>query len=278
MNKIILLLLICFITVFGFVVYVEMNSELEQEIVEKEKVEEEDKTLVTEFVDEVEIANSYMDELKDPKLLKNTNFFKEMFAEKEKRLSNNEELQRYVKGQTTIEGNHITISADKKNREYYSGIIESIVSFRYGTYRFKIKNIIGNGLFPAIWLVPNGLTSYPEVDIYEHIGNEPKTISGVMHNEINHKYYREYFVHDFTGDVPSEYEVGLTWTKQRLAWYVNGEVVLEITENVPDIPLIMIMNLAVGGIWPKNPTSDVEFPAYFDIEVLEFNPEEIIRR
>ena len=39
-----------------------------------------------------------------------------------------------------------------------------------------------------------------------------------------------------------------------------------------------IFNLAVGGNWPGSPDADTEFPTMFEVEILEFMPQEIYSR
>ena len=278
MNKIILLLLVCFICVFGFVLYSEMNGEFEKEISKKEEIDKVDDTIVTERASEVDIAKKYIEEIKQSGNIENSSLFNSLLKEKVTSDVPNNELQRYILGQTSINGNHIRIRADKTVDGYVSGRLDSNIGVLYGIYTFKIKNMIGNGLFPAIWLLPTGLGGYPEVDIYEHIGNEPGTIYGVLHYLKGEEKLRNFFHYDFSDSIPSEYTIKLVWDENHMAWYINNQLVHTVTDSVPKVPMYFIINLAIGGIWPKDPTPDVEFPAYFDVEVLEFSPEEIVSR
>lgn len=192
----------------------------------------------------------------------------------------NEELQEYVTSQVEMDGAHIRITADKIGEEYISGKAESSTAFRYGTFSFKINTIKGVGLFPAIWMLPsNGKTAYPEVDIYESIGNKPEEIYGVLHFRRNEQTARDFFTHEFPDDeIPETYQIKFEWTPNQMVWYLDNKVMYTIRNNVPQIPMYMTLNLAVGGRWPGSPDANTKFPAVFDIEVLEFEPEEIYSR
>ena len=279
MNKFIFVLFSCFILVICFIVYAESTGELKKVVVNEHVEKEKDETIVTEFLDEVDTTIEKLNALKQTNDYQSTDLFSYMMKEVEVVTPPNEELQQYIYGQSKIDGNHIKIVADQGDQGYQSGKLESIVGFKYGTFTFKIKNVVGNGLFPAIWLLPTHQDGYPEVDIYEHIGNEPNYVYGVIHTFVDEIYDKEsfrYYVPSYA--IPDEYYLTFTWTKEKLSWYINDVLVLEVTEKVPQEPMYLIMNFAVGGIWPKAPTPDVTFPATFEFDIVDFQVDEIHKR
>lgn len=194
--------------------------------------------------------------------------------------SPNNELQQYTSSQVKINETHIRMTADKMGNVYLSGKAESVSAFRYGRFSFCVNTMKGAGLFPAIWMLPsNTHTHYPEVDIYELIGNEPNTFYGVLHYMKEGKKSRDFFTHAFPSDkVPETYCISFEWTPEEMIWYLEDEVIYTIRKNVPNEPLYFIFNLAVGGNWPGSPDVDTKFPAMFEVEILEFMPQEIYPR
>ena len=190
----------------------------------------------------------------------------------------NNELQSYLSSQTSISENRIRVTAKKLDDIYISGKAETKIAFRYGEFKFKIKTMEGKGLFPAIWLLSKDGVPLPEIDIYEAIGNESERFYGVLHYKKDGKQIKQTRTYTFKGTVPEYMELTFKWTKDKMLWLVDGKEVFRIDKDVPQIPVYMIINLAVGGDWPGNPDSKTKFPAVFDVEILEFNPTEIYSR
>ena len=67
---------------------------------------------------------------------------------------------------------------------YKSGIIttEKSFNFEYGLVEVSAKLPAGNGLWPAIWLLPSSLGWPPEIDIMEMLGGDPTTIYVSTHS------------------------------------------------------------------------------------------------
>ena len=204
---------------------------------------------------------------------------KEMFQEVTDYMPSNNELQAYITGQSEFRDNRLFINAEKQKDKYISGKLESRSSFRYGTFQFKVKTVNGKGLFPAIWLIPAEGEEFPEVDIYELIGSEPNLCYGVLHYYKNDMKKRNFFQHKFPEDeIPEEYEVTLKWSKDKLTWYIDGDEVHSITENVPQVAMYLNINLAVGGIWPGNPDESTEFPSTFEVGIEKIAMDEVYER
>lgn len=68
------------------------------------------------------------------------------------------------------------------------------------------------------------------------------------------------------------------WSADYMIWYLNNEIIYVIESNVPNVPMYLIFNLAIGGTWPGNPDSKTVFPTTFNVEILEFNPLETYTR
>lgn len=191
----------------------------------------------------------------------------------------NNELQIYLLSQTQIEKNKINIYAEKIGNRYISGKVESKTAFRYGDFRFKISMMDGKGYFPAIWLMPENGELFPEIDIFEQIGRDPRHIHGVVHYIKNTKQLKHNHLHTINDKkLPQSIILDFKWTKDSITWIVDGKYKYILRQDIPQIPVYMIINLAIGGDWPQNPDKNTKFPANFNVEIIKFNPKEIYER
>ena len=189
----------------------------------------------------------------------------------------NGELQLYTATQVTIEEDVLEFRAELVDGEYLSGKVVSKTAFRYGTFVFRLETTQKPGFFPAIWMLPASGEAYPELDIYEAVGNDPNRAYGVLHRsaleeekEILIGWVRE-------EQISGTYELRFEWTPEQMTWFLDGQKIGSMTKNCPDIPMYMICNLAVGGNWAGRPLNS-DFPETYRIQVLEFSPEEIFAR
>ena len=208
--------------------------------------------------------------------LENKGWSTDMFVPIVNRNPYNNELQNYVGSQVTMDGNKIKFTAEKVHDEYISGKVESDIAFRYGTFSFKVNKIKEHGLFPAIWLLPTNHTFNDEVDIYEAIGRDPDFFYGVHHWGQNQQRSRDYFKYFYSEDTSKV--ITFEWTKEKMEWFYDGNSIYRIENNIPEVPMYMIMNLAVGGDWAQAPDQTTKFPAEFEVEIIEFSPKEVVRR
>ena len=109
----------------------------------------------------------------------------------------NNELQayRWNKKNLRVEGGNLVIEAHKDNpnmagtvRPYSSGRIRSKLrgDWTYCRVDVRAKLPIGQGIWPAIWMLPTdekygGWASSGEIDIMELVGHEPSTYHGTLH-------------------------------------------------------------------------------------------------
>ena len=163
--------------------------------------------------------------------------------------------------------------------------------WRYGKFEIRAKMPIGQGIWPAIWMMPTdnvygGWAASGEIDIMEYLGHEPHRVHGTLH------YGGESPNNVHTGthyDLPSGtfhedfHTFTLEWEYGEMRWYVNGEHYQTqndwYTERHPfpapfDQRFHMILNVAVGGNWPGYPDHTTEFPQEMVIDyvrVYEFS-------
>jgi hypothetical protein len=62
--------------------------------------------------------------------------------------------------------------------------------------------------------------------------------------------------------------VWLGATLGEVIWYVDDVERARSTAGVPDEPMYVIANPAVGGDWPGNPDATTVFPGFMDIDYI----------
>ena len=86
---------------------------------------------------------------------------------------------------------HLAITAREESfagQDYTSGRIKTKGLFeqKYGRFEASIKLPIGQGIWPAFWMLGRDISEvgWPncgEIDIMEYLGHEPRTIHGTIH-------------------------------------------------------------------------------------------------
>ena len=201
----------------------------------------------------------------------------------------NNEQEVYTNGSNNVSvsgGNlHLTAVATA-NKTYTSGRIKTSAAFSqsYGLFEFRAKMPTGQGLWPAIWMMPkdSAYGVWPnsgEVDIAEGKGEDATWMQGSLHSgtAYNTVDTQNQTLKD-SGAMPAGFSTAdfhtydLEWTKGTanragsFKWYVDG-VLYETQQGgwvVPsgatsrdapfDKPFYLIFNLAVGGNYVSNPS------------------------
>ncbi|OFX90007.1 MAG: hypothetical protein A2W99_08380 [Bacteroidetes bacterium GWF2_33_16] len=204
----------------------------------------------------------------------------------------NNELQYYTSKRIEnayVENGYLTIEARKENyggRNYTSARLITYPnghSWKYGKIEARIKLPYGQGIWPAFWMLGNGIfegTSWPgcgEIDIMEMIGGgegKDDVIYGTMHYDDNgHAEYGDsYQLPD--GIFADNFHVfTLEWTQTQLKWYMDGIKYHEasitpsyLTEFQKEF--FILLNIAVGGNWPGSPDASTIFPQKMVIDYV----------
>ncbi|KPQ41012.1 MAG: Glycosyl hydrolase family 16 [Candidatus Methanoperedens nitroreducens] len=70
-------------------------------------------------------------------------------------------------------------------------------------------------------------------------------------------------------DFSSDYHTfAIEWQPGLIRWIIDGKERFRSTLYVPDIPMYLYLNTAVGGNWPGDPDSTVVFPQYYYIDYV----------
>ena len=160
-----------------------------------------------------------------------------------------------------------------KDFSYRSGAVttQGLHKQLYGKIEVRAKFPTGQGLFPAIWLLPSNHQAYPEIDIVEMLGQQPKELWHVAHKKEGQ---REYKV--TKGINGSEWHVyTLDWLENELIFYIDGSEKFR-TPNISTTPMYLWMNVAVGGTWVGDPDKETAFPSVMEVDYVRIYSQEYI--
>ena len=172
-----------------------------------------------------------------------------------------------------------------ENSSYTSARLktEGLREFQYGRIEARLKVPEGAGLWPAFWMLGTSFerdeenpldSNWPsagEIDIMEYIGREPDLILGTIHGPgyagaggLSTWNRQDYPIAD------DWHTYAIEWDADGIRWFYDGEQYGEKTpedvgnrEWVFDQPFFIILNLAVGGLFPGPVGLDLEFPKYY---------------
>lgn len=188
----------------------------------------------------------------------------------------NNELENYTNREdnATIENGNLEIIAKNETFEsnnYTSARIKTfgLQYWTYGKIEARIKIPVGQGIWPAFWVMGENITDvgWPkcgEIDIMEHINNENLN-HGTMHWDNNGQ--TADYGRPVTCDESKYHTYTLQWDKNSLKWLLDDNKYWEgsIADNVNSTeefhkPFFILLNMAVGGNWPGNPDNTTTFP------------------
>ena len=147
--------------------------------------------------------------------------------------------------------------------------------WKYGRIEVKAKVASGQGIWPAIWMLPTdwlfgGWPSSGEIDIMEHVGYDLGVVHGSVHTEAyNHKINTQRSSAKKITNVDTEFHVySIIWDKDMISFFID-DVQYFLFENDQqgnyktwpfDQRFHLLINIAVGGDWPGNPDNSTNFP------------------
>ena len=188
----------------------------------------------------------------------------------------NNELQYYTQrrpeNSLVYNGNLLIIGRKEKydSAEYTSASLttDGRHSWTYGRIEARMKLPKGQGMWPAFWMLGQDIhqVGWPrcgEIDIMEHINNEDMLYGTLHWNNKGH-------VSSGTKipcTVAQFHDYRIDWDKDSVRWFLDGRryfgvCIRDSVNNTAAFhkPFYMILNLAIGGSWPKDPDATTQFP------------------
>jgi beta-glucanase (GH16 family) len=200
----------------------------------------------------------------------------------------NNESQYYRAENTSVSDGFLTITAKQENFsgfdfEYTSSRIKTqgVQNFKYGRIDIRAKLPYTQGLWPALWMLGENITSvsWPacgEIDIMELIGGDgynDATVHGTAHwydpsicsnqNPLCHALYGQANSLS-SGIYNDEFHVfSIIWTSSSIKWLRDDIQYNEM--NISNLSafhnnFFFIFNVAVGGDWPGYPDVSTVLP------------------
>ena len=187
-----------------------------------------------------------------------------------------------------LEAHADNCSLSGTQRPYSSGRVRTKHrgDWKYGRFEIRAKLPKGQGIWPAIWMLPTDeeygrWAASGEIDIMEAKGHEPHHIYGTLHYggiwPQNHSDGSSLYQFP-SGDYAEDFHVyRLDWYEHGMRWYVDDHLFRETDSSqwysasasspAPfDKRFHLILNLAIGGIFPGNPDESTKFPCRMEID------------
>lgn len=202
----------------------------------------------------------------------------------------NNEQQYYTDREENLflEDGHLHIVAQKEayeGQQYTSARIRTRDKgdWMYGRIEIRAKLPQGQGIWPAIWMLPTKDNfQWPkdgEIDITELVGHEPERVHSTVHFEQNNGEHKnmgtsyalqeEIFADDF-------HVFSIEWKLNEIQFFVDGNRFFTVNSsslaphNYPfNNTFHLIMNIAVGGIWPGYPDDTTQFPQSLIVDYVK---------
>jgi beta-glucanase (GH16 family) len=193
-----------------------------------------------------------------------------------KRTHANNEQEYYAPDGWQVRDGQLVFKADKRSmngKPYTSGMVSSFGKFsqQYGWFEARMKVPGSQGMWPAFWLLPSSEKWPPEIDIMELIGREKNKVYLTLHERQPGTWKPKSFGHDYEiDDFTKDYHTyAVDWMPGEIVWYVDGVERHRVKdEGVPKEPMYILLNLAVGGDWPRMPDATTVFPSSMQIDYV----------
>lgn len=209
----------------------------------------------------------------------------------------NKELQYYKSDSdnVSVSNGRLRISARKekfRSSDYTSARLRTVNKGDWTRGRFEIRAKLpaGQGLWPAIWMLPTdwrygGWPASGEIDILETQGGELDTFHTSLHYgglpPANRTRTRAFTMPELS--ITRRFHVyALEWYRDEIRWFVDRELLWKEDDwysekesgqkNPFPAPFNrrfhLLINLAVGGTFGGNPSSQTRFPAHLEIDYV----------
>lgn len=208
----------------------------------------------------------------------------------------NNELQYYSDDDSTafIQDGKLVIRADlvpqgtgsADNLRYFSSArlrTSGKGDWRYGRIEVKAKLALGQGIWPAIWMLPTdwmygGWPESGEIDIMEHVGYDPGRVHGSIHTgSYNHKINTQRGGSKLLDKISSKFYVyAIEWYEDRIDFLIDDSKYFSFQNDGKNDfntwpfnqRFHLLINIAVGGDWPGSPDETTQFPTEMEVEYV----------
>ncbi|PZD93029.1 hypothetical protein DNH61_24910 [Paenibacillus sambharensis] len=209
----------------------------------------------------------------------------------------NNEQQYYRAENARVEDGRLIIEARNDGyggKPYTSARLYTQPTFtkKYGKFEARMKLPVGQGFWPAFWMMPasdvyGGWAASGEIDIMEARGRLPGEIGGTIHYgeswPLNRYSGKDYHFPEGT-DISDFHTYAVEWEPGVIRWYVDGNLYQEQNswdswgKDMPakyafpapfDQEFYLILNLAVGGNYDNGRVPDASMlPSSMEVDYV----------
>ncbi len=190
----------------------------------------------------------------------------------------NNESQYYRKENSSIVDGNLVIEARKEpygGRSYTSSrmITKDKFFFQYGRVDIRAALPYGKGIWPALWMMGQNISSvgWPacgEIDVMELVGHQPGTTHGTAHWSNAENQHAQYGGSKSlsSGRFYDEFHVfSIIWDRSKITWLLDDVQFHTMNINPAELSefrqeFFLLFNVAVGGNWPGYPNASTVFP------------------
>jgi len=154
--------------------------------------------------------------------------------------------------------------------------------WKYGRIDVRAKLPFGQGLWPAIWMLPTdnvygGWPKSGEIDIMENIGSEPNRVFGTIHYGHDFWRFNSQGIELDEGSFAEDFHVfTVLWDEDCIQFQMDGIDIGEPNTRSTVLPTTypfdqkfhLLLNVAVGGNLPGNPTAATSFPQTMEVDYV----------
>ena len=174
--------------------------------------------------------------------------------------------------------------ADWGKQDYSSAkiVTKDKVAFNSGFVEVSAKLPCARGTWPAIWMLPQGDTAWPdggEIDILEQVGSQPNVAHATLHTALfNHTRQNGRGAETPVPTACSAFHrYQLAWTVDDITIGVDDRAYMRVRNDQPggrgawpfDGPFYLILNLAMGGDWAgAKGIDDAALPQRFEVDYV----------
>jgi len=195
----------------------------------------------------------------------------------------NNEWQNYTASSNNIQFGdgqlHIVARNDGPPGQQYSSarlITKNNFSFKYGRVSGRLQLPLGQGIWPAFWMLGANIDQVPwpscgEIDIMEHINNETKIYGTTHWSNGGWTYNTGSIITPVTGF----HEYTVEWDSLSVRFFMDGSqyhqhMINSANGSLDEFtkPFFLLLNVAVGGNWPGYPDANTVFPVQMDVDYV----------
>lgn len=170
---------------------------------------------------------------------------------------------------------------------YTSARLKTLGKFqaKFGRIEARLKLPRGQGIWPAFWMLGSEIATVPwpacgEIDVVELIGHQPGTLYGTLHGpgySAQHGLTKSTVLADGAEFSQAYHVFAVEWRPGCIEWLLDGQAYHRRTPaDLPegtrwvfdDVSCFLLLNLAVGGVWPGYPDATTQFPQEYRVDYV----------